>query len=392
MGRVLLYRRHERAAWWLGGTAAVGQQLVAEHAWQSGDAGDLQFAVGAQIEITSLDPGSGWVTGKLADGTTGIFPSNYARAAGPADSPVHTRARAATAPEAERVSTAGRQRSESVHPGLGGASPPVQYVAAHTFDPQGQACCIALAAGEAVVVTDSSRDDWWQGYRVTEPAKLGSFPKAYVKRAETAAETAGIAARVEAGAAEATIRRVDDEAAAQKAAADATKRADQEAEAERIKQAEAQENARVASEQEVAARAKAKADAAATREKAEAEAAAGAAALKHELELLADVAQHAKELLEKGTQPTAHSAILAAVKTKLGSAAIEEAVPPAQAPSIQSLPKPEPEPAGCGPPPPSPATGDAINSEGEDSTTMAEAARAAERAALRAECRGGVAP
>ena len=362
---------------------AVGEKLVAEHAWQSGDEGDLRFVVGAEIEIISLAPGGGWVTGKLADGTTGIFPSNYARPPG-LDSPIATtRARAATAPSASDTVSASeativRQRSELLHPAGGGASPPVQYVAAHTFDPQGQASCIALVAGEGVVVTDSSRDDWWQGYRVAEPTELGSFPKAYVKRADPAATVAvGLVAQTELGAAEidsAAQQAADAEAAAQKAAADTARRAEQEAEVKKIQEAQAEENARMTAEQEAAA----------SREKAEAEAAV-AAALKHELALLADVAQHAKELLEGGSQSTARSAILTAVTTKFGTAVIEEAVPPAQSP--------EPEPAHHGaPPPPSPGNENANGAQDDDAAIMAEGARAAERAAILTESRSGVAP
>ena len=360
---------------------AVGEKLVAEHAWQSGDEGDLQFAVGAEIEITSLAPGGGWVTGKLADGSTGIFPSNYARP--PAlDSPIATtRARAATAPEASDAVSASvpnvvRQRSEYLRPAVGGASPPVLYVAAHTFDPQGQASCIALVAGEGVVVTDSSRDDWWQGYRVAEPTELGSFPKAYVKRADPVASVAaGLVAQAELGAVAQTELGAAEIDSVVQQAADKRFRAEQEEEAMKIQEAQAEENARMAAEQEAAG----------SRAKAEAEAAGAAAALTHELALLADVAQHAKELLEDGSQSTALSAILTAVTTKLGAAVVEEAVPPAQSP--------EPEPAHHGPPPPpSPGNEIAHGSEVDDAALMAEGARAAERAAILTESRGGLAP
>jgi hypothetical protein len=62
----------------------------------------------------------------------------------------------------------------------------VGYVAAFDYDPQGQAGCIALTAGEAVVVTDASREDWWIGYRAAEPSAEGAFPKAFMKAAPAA--------------------------------------------------------------------------------------------------------------------------------------------------------------------------------------------------------------
>ena len=129
-------------------------------------------------------------------------------------------------------------------------SAPMHYVAAHAFDPclwakplhlqRGQAGCIALAAGEAVVVTDNSRDDWWQGFRTAEPGKLGSFPKAYVQPAPAAAAVAAPAADSGAQAAlHAEYREwkakqaAEAEAEEQKAVADAAKRAEQAEHAER---------------------------------------------------------------------------------------------------------------------------------------------------------------
>ena len=249
LGAAVLAQQRWRRQLGAAAMASVGQTLVAEHAWQSGNAGDLQFAAGVLIEVTSLAPGSGWITGRLADGTTGIFPSNFVRTNGPVDSA--TRARSATAPESSAASdggSAGRQRSGSAHPAGGSPSAPMHYVAAHAFDPQGQAGCIALAAGEAVVVTDNSREDWWQGFRTAEPGKLGSFPKAYVQPAPAAA---AVAAPASDSGAQAALRAeelerkakleewaakqaAEAEAEEQKAVADAAKRAEQAEQAERV--------------------------------------------------------------------------------------------------------------------------------------------------------------
>jgi hypothetical protein len=127
-------------------------------------------------------------------------------------------------------------------------SAPVHYVAAHAFDPQGQAGCIALAAGEAVVVTDNSREDWWQGFRTAEPGKLGSFPKEYVQPAPAAAAVAAPAAdsgeqaalRAEELQRKAKLEEwaakqaAEAEAEEQKAVAGAAKRAEQAEQAERV--------------------------------------------------------------------------------------------------------------------------------------------------------------
>jgi hypothetical protein len=87
-------------SWWNGSTELrdmqpyLGQTLVASYSYQSDEPQDLHFDAGAKIEITSVDPGSGWVTGKLEDGTTGIFPSNYVRQVGSVDMPAPPQAQA----------------------------------------------------------------------------------------------------------------------------------------------------------------------------------------------------------------------------------------------------------------------------------------------------------
>jgi hypothetical protein len=59
---------------------------------------------------------------------------------------------------------------------------PRVYVAAHSYDPQDvSAGCLSLDVGDEISVIDSSREDWWIGFKVSDPAKAtGSFPKAYV--------------------------------------------------------------------------------------------------------------------------------------------------------------------------------------------------------------------
>jgi hypothetical protein len=54
---------------------------AAAQAYVSGIAGDLAFAKGDTVEITSIGPGRGWWTG-ICGGATGIFPANHVRPAG----------------------------------------------------------------------------------------------------------------------------------------------------------------------------------------------------------------------------------------------------------------------------------------------------------------------
>ena len=54
---------------------------VADHAWESSEAGDLQFPAGAWIAVLSrVRPGGGWWTGRLLGSTEkGVFPANYVK-------------------------------------------------------------------------------------------------------------------------------------------------------------------------------------------------------------------------------------------------------------------------------------------------------------------------
>ena len=56
------------------------------------------------------------------------------------------------------------------------------YVAAFAFEGT-EAGNLQIGLGELVIVTDSSREDWWIGHRAGDPSDSGSFPKAYVKPA-----------------------------------------------------------------------------------------------------------------------------------------------------------------------------------------------------------------
>ena len=42
------------------------------------------------------------------------------------------------------------------------------------YDPQGQEGCLALAAGQEVVLTDDSNGEWWFGYLPDAPDLVGA--------------------------------------------------------------------------------------------------------------------------------------------------------------------------------------------------------------------------
>ena len=54
-----------------------------------------------------------------------------------------------------------------------------------TFDYKPQP--FSLTVGEDVVVTDDSNDDWYIGYKVSDPSKIGTFPRNHVKMVDMVA-------------------------------------------------------------------------------------------------------------------------------------------------------------------------------------------------------------
>ena len=46
---------------------------------------------------------------------------------------------------------------------------------------------LSLTVGEDVVVTDDSNDDWYIGYKVSDPSKIGTFPRNHVKMVDMVA-------------------------------------------------------------------------------------------------------------------------------------------------------------------------------------------------------------
>ncbi len=54
------------------------------------------------------------------------------------------------------------------------------YAAIADYDPEGQDGCMALAAGDLVVLTDASDEQWWFGHQLTDASVAGAFPAAFV--------------------------------------------------------------------------------------------------------------------------------------------------------------------------------------------------------------------
>ena len=66
------------------GSVSVGElegtelgRRQALHDYQSAEEGDLEFKAGDTIDVVSLAPGDGWLTGRVAGSVPGIFPENY---------------------------------------------------------------------------------------------------------------------------------------------------------------------------------------------------------------------------------------------------------------------------------------------------------------------------
>ena len=236
-------------------------RYVAKHTFDpQGRAECIALAAGETVVVTDSSRADWWIGHRESDASqSGSFPAAYVQPAAEAELPPREVELAAPAP--------------APAPCTGPAEPPAspRCVVKHDFDPAGRAECIKLAAGEEVVVTDSSRPDWWVGHRTSEPSRTGSFPAAYVVPApETEPEPEPEAAppdgalalaeeerervrKAEEWAAEqerVTAARAEEEQAARQAEAEAARAAQVEAEAQA---AQAEAEAKAAEEAKAAA-------------------------------------------------------------------------------------------------------------------------------------------
>ena len=179
----------------------AGAPYVAAFAFAGTEPGNLSLAAGEIVLVTDSSREDWWLGHRAGNPSdSGSFPKAYVKPApepepapepadvGSADAPQTNAAgskptaeegvppAAATASDATAAKAAAEAKAAAF---LAGPA----HVAAHSYDPAGQPGCIALTKGEAVVVTDSSRADWWVGYTAANPSTRGSFPKDYVKPA-----------------------------------------------------------------------------------------------------------------------------------------------------------------------------------------------------------------
>ena len=132
-------------------------EFVATHDYDpAGSPGCIALSAGDRVIVTDSTREDWWIGYRAADqSNTGSFPKAFVAAA-PARAPARP-----LQPETQPVVTG-------------------SFIAAHDYDPGGSKGCIALVAGDSVTVTDGSREDWWVGYKDSDPSTVGSFPKAYV--------------------------------------------------------------------------------------------------------------------------------------------------------------------------------------------------------------------
>ena len=130
-----------------------------------GQEGCLPLSAGQLVAVTDDTNGEWWFGYVYPDGeATGAFPSSFVA---PYEGEVPEAAAAAPAaePDAAEAGAALAAAEEAAA---------VLVTAIADYDPQGQEGCLALAAGQEVVLTDDSNGEWWFGYLPDAPDLVGA--------------------------------------------------------------------------------------------------------------------------------------------------------------------------------------------------------------------------
>ena len=129
-----------------------------------GQEGCLPLSAGQLVAVTDDTNGEWWFGHVYPDGeATGAFPSSFVA---PYEGEVpEAPAAPAAEPDAAHAGAALAAAEEAAA---------VLVTAIADYDPQGQEGCLALAAGQEVVLTDDSNGEWWFGYLPDAPDLVGA--------------------------------------------------------------------------------------------------------------------------------------------------------------------------------------------------------------------------
>lgn len=132
--------------------AAGGKTLVSLYSYDATEAGELTFAEG-DIIILLEENDSGWWRGRLANGTEGLFPSNF-------------------------VEEQGKPSSAQATSGVNEIN--AEFKSLYDYDAEDNTE-ISIKENDLLFV-ETEKDGWYYGYRQADPSQKGNFPSNFVER------------------------------------------------------------------------------------------------------------------------------------------------------------------------------------------------------------------
>eukprot|EP01048_Picozoa_sp_COSAG05_P013352 COSAG05_NODE_1414_length_4943_cov_9.634806_3_plen_885_part_00 len=148
----------------------------------AGNPNCIALSAGDRITVMDTSREDWWIGYKAGEGpaSAGSFPKAFVAPA-PVPSPALEPAPGpAPEPAPEPDPKPEPEPEPELQPQAQPSAAAGSFVAAHDYDPAGTPGCLPLAAGDVVTVTNGTRDDWWVGYKESDPSAVGNFPKAYV--------------------------------------------------------------------------------------------------------------------------------------------------------------------------------------------------------------------
>jgi hypothetical protein len=125
--------------------------LVALYSYDATEAGELTFGEGELITLLEEND-SGWWRGRLANGSEGLFPSNFVE----------------------------EQGKDPVVTGTGSNVINANYKALYDYDAEDNTE-ISIKENDMLFV-ESEKDGWYYGYRQSDPSQKGNFPSNFVEK------------------------------------------------------------------------------------------------------------------------------------------------------------------------------------------------------------------
>jgi len=133
-------------------SVSTGKTLVSLYSYDATEAGELTFAEGDIIMLLEEND-SGWWRGRLANGSEGLFPSNFVEEQG------------------KTVSQPNASGANEIN---------AEFKSLYDYDAEDNTE-ISIKENDLLFV-ETEKDGWYYGYRKANPSQKGNFPSNFVER------------------------------------------------------------------------------------------------------------------------------------------------------------------------------------------------------------------